>query len=87
MSQKIILGSILALIVGMSTFGTASPAHAGRLGSAIGVGLEGDRRALHDLACGQGPVQAARDVAGGAALGFSILRHGGGGGFAKQKPC
>jgi hypothetical protein len=32
-------------------------------------------------------VQAARDVVGGARLGLSILRHGGGGGFSKQKPC
>jgi hypothetical protein len=87
MSHKILLGTMLALVMGMSTFGTASPAHAGRLGSAIGVGLEGDRRALHDLACGEGPVQAARDAVGGARIGLSILRHGGGGGFGKQKPC
>ena len=89
MLRKLVLGLTLAVVTATTSVATAGAAHAGaltRLKGAISANLEGDRRALHDLACGQGVGAAARDVVGGAKLGVTILR-GGGGGFGKQKPC
>jgi hypothetical protein len=85
MSRKLALALMLAVV----SVATAGSAHAGplaRIRGAIHANLEGDRRAMHDIVCGQGARAAARDVIGGAELGATILR-GGGGGFGKQKPC
>jgi hypothetical protein len=89
MTRKLLLGLTLAAAAATVSLGSAGSAHAGPLGrvkGAISANLQGDRRALHDLACGQGVRAAARDVVGGAKLGVTFLR-GGGGGFATQKPC
>ena len=89
MLRKLVLGLTLAGAATMGSVVTADSALAGpltRVGGAIHANLEGDRRALHDLACGQGAGAAIRDVVGGAKLGVTVLR-GGGGGFGKQKPC
>ena len=89
MLRKLVLGLTLAGAATMGSVVTADSAQAGpltRVGGAIHANLEGDRRALHDLACGQGAGAAIRDVVGGAKLGVTVLR-GGGGGFGKQKPC
>ena len=91
MLRKIVLGLTLAGVATMGSVVTsAASAHAGpltRLKGAIHANLNGDRRAAHDLVCGQGARAAVRDVVGGARLGATILLRGGGGGFTKQKPC
>ena len=75
MLRKLVLG--LAVVVATSSVVTTGSAEAGpltRVRGAIRANLEGDKRALHDLACGLGARQAARDVIGGAKLGVTILR-------------
>ena len=89
MSRKLALALMLAVVAAAGSVATTGSAHAGalsRIRGAIHANIEGDRRALHDVVCGQGARAAARDVIGGAELGVTFLR-GGGGGFAKQKPC
>ena len=68
MLRKLVFGLTLAGAATMGSVVTADSALAGpltRVGGAIHANLEGDRRALHDLACGQGAEAAIRDVRGG----------------------
>ena len=83
------LGLTLAVATATGSVVSAGSAHAGalaRLKGAVRANLQGDARAVHDLACGNGARAAARDVVDGAKLGVTFLK-GGGGGFAQQKPC
>jgi hypothetical protein len=89
MIRKLMLGLTLAAVTATGSVVGAGSAQAGalvRVKGAIHANLQGDARAVHDLACGQGVRAAARDVVGGARLGVTFLK-GGGGGFAQQKPC
>jgi hypothetical protein len=90
MLRKLVLGLTLAGVATMGSVVSAASAQAGpltRVKGAIHANLDGDRRAAHDLVCGQGARAAVRDIVGGARLGATILLRGGGGGFTKQKPC
>jgi hypothetical protein len=89
MIRKVMLGLSVALAIATGNLVAAASAQAGpltRVKNAVHANLQGGARAVHDLACGQGARQAVRDVVDGAKLGVTFLR-GGGGGFAKQKPC
>jgi hypothetical protein len=89
MIRKLLLGLTLVAATATGSVVSAGSAHAGpltRVRNAVHANLQGDARAVHDLACGLGAREAVRDVVGGAKLGVTFLR-GGGGGFAKQKPC
>ena len=91
MLRKAVLGILVVAATALSSAVPAGSAHAGplaRVKTAVKIGLESDRRALHDLACGQGVKAAAKDVIGGAKAEAFVLTHKNGGiGFGKQKPC
>ena len=86
MLRKVLLGLSVALATVTGNLATAASAHAGaldRVTGAVKIGLEGDVRAVRDLAHGH-VGRAVKDAVAGARIGALILTGHGGGGFGNK---